>query len=70
MIRPSKSTSAYLYSGIVAIRKSIDGLTGIVEYELKLNPLEPALFVFWNRGQDKIKILYWKNNGLYFGINT
>ena len=70
MIRLSKSTSAYLYSGIVTIRKSIDGLTGIVEYELELNPLEPALFVFCNRGREKIKILYWENNGVYFGINT
>lgn len=45
------------------MRKSIDGLAGIVENELELNPLEPALFVFCNRGRDKIKILYWENNG-------
>jgi len=63
MIRPSKSTPAYLYSGIVDMRKSIDGLAGVVENELELNPLEPALFVFCNRGRDKIKILYWENNG-------
>lgn len=63
MIRPSKSTPAYLYSGVVDMRKSIDGLAGIVENELELNPLEPALFVFCNRGRDKIKILYWENNG-------
>jgi len=60
MIRPSNSTPAYLYSGIVDIQKSIDGLAGIVENELELNPLEPALFVFCNRGRDKIKILYWE----------
>ena len=41
MIRPSKSTPAYLYSGVVDMRKSIDGLAGIVENELELNPLEP-----------------------------
>ncbi len=63
MIRPSKSTPAYLYSGIVDMRKSIDGLAGIVENELELNPLEPALFVFCNRARDKIKILYWENSG-------
>ena len=63
MIRPSKSTPAYLYSGVVDMRKSIDGLAGIVENELERNPLEPALFVFCNRGRDKIKILYWENNG-------
>ena len=63
MIRPSKSTPAYLYSGVVDMCKSIDGLAGIIENELELNPLEPALFVFCNRGRDKIKILFWENNG-------
>lgn len=48
MIRPSKSTPAYLYSGVVDMRKYIDGLAGIVENNLELNPLEPALFVFCN----------------------
>jgi transposase len=45
------------------MHKSIDGLAGIVENELELNPLEHALFVFCKRGRDKIKILYWENNG-------
>ena len=45
------------------MRPSIDGLASIVENELERNPLEPALFVFCNRAWDKIKILYWENNG-------
>lgn len=44
MIRSSKSKSAYLCLGVVDMRKSIDGLVGIVENELKLNPLESAFF--------------------------
>ncbi len=63
MIRPNKSTPAYLYAGVVDMRKSIDGLAALVENNLELNPMEDAVFVFCNRGRDKIKILYWENNG-------
>ena len=45
------------------MRKSINGLSAIVELELELSPFAPALFVFCNRGRDKIKILYWERTG-------
>ena len=63
MIRPSKITQAYLYTGTVDMRKSIDGLAALVENNLELNPMQDAVFVFCNRGRDKIKILYWEKNG-------
>jgi transposase len=63
MIRPSKATQAYLYTGIVDMRKSIDGLAALVENNLELDPMQDAVFVFCNRGRDKIKILYWERNG-------
>jgi hypothetical protein len=63
MIRPNKSTYAYLYTGVVDMRKSIDGLAALVENDLNLNLMQGALFVFCNRGKDKIKILYWESNG-------
>jgi transposase len=47
----------------VDMRKSIDGLAALVENELELSPLSNALFVFCNRGRDKIKLLYWERNG-------
>lgn len=63
MIRPNKATNAYLYSGVVDMRKSIDGLAALVENNLELNPMQDAMFVFCNRNRDKIKILYWERNG-------
>ena len=45
------------------MRKSIDGLAALVENELELSPMTEALFVFCNRGRDKIKMLYWERNG-------
>jgi transposase len=44
----------------VDMRKSINGLAALVENELALSPMMEVLFVFCNRGRDKIKLLYWK----------
>ena len=63
MLRPSDEVAVYLYAGVVDMRKSIDGLAALVEQELELNPMQNALFVFCNRGRDKIKLLYWERNG-------
>ena len=63
MIRPSRTTQAYLYTGVVDMRKSIDGLAALVENDLELDPMQGVIFVFCNRGRDKIKILHWENNG-------
>jgi transposase len=59
MMRPRDEVEVYLYRGIVDMRKSIDGLSAIVEQELGLSPFAAQLFVFCNRKRDKIKILYW-----------
>jgi transposase len=48
---------------VVDMRKSINGLSALVEQELELNPMIEALFVFCNRGRDKIKLLHWERNG-------
>lgn len=57
------SLSIWLFSKPVDMRKSIDGLSVIVSDELKKNPTGPEVFVFYNRGMDKLKILYWDKNG-------
>jgi transposase len=53
----------FLYRDPVDFRKSIDGLGAIVEMELGMNVFTGALFLFINRGRDKVKILYWSRNG-------
>ena len=47
----------------VDFRKSIDGLSKIVESELELNLFARNLFVFFNKQKDKAKILYWDHSG-------
>ncbi len=63
MMRPGDSVEVYLYRGVVDMRKSIDGLSAIVEQELGLSPFTAALYVFCNRRRDKIKVLYWERAG-------
>lgn len=53
----------YLCRAPVDFRKSIGGLSVLVEQELELNPFGSALYVFINRQRDKIKVLYWHRNG-------
>jgi transposase len=58
----------YLSCGATDMRKSINGLVEIVQNSFELNPFDKALFVFCNRGKDRLKILEWDDDGfwLYF----
>jgi len=58
----------YLYRDAVDFRKSFRGLAAIVEQELGHNPFDGALYAFANRRRDKIKLLFWEDNGfvLYY----
>jgi len=44
-------------------RKVINGLSVIVDQAMGLSAFDPALFVFCNKRQDKIKVLYWDQTG-------
>lgn len=55
----------YLACGNTDMRKSINGLSAIVEAGFKLNPFNDALFVFCNRSRDRIKILEWDRDGFW-----
>ena len=56
-------TEIYLHREPVDFRKSINGLTLIVEQEMKLSPFGDALFVFCNKSRDKLKAVYWDQTG-------
>ena len=69
VIRPSLSlTEVYLYRKPIDFRKSHHGLSAIVECELGHNPFEGCLYAFTNKRRNKIKCLFWEDNGfvLYY----
>lgn len=45
------------------MRKSIDGLSALVQSEFKMNPFDSTLFLFCGRRCDRIKALLWEKDG-------
>lgn len=63
MMAPRKPGRIFLAAGSTDMRKSINGLSLLVEQAMDLNPFAGDLFVFCNRRRNMIKILYWDQNG-------
>ena len=53
----------FLYREVVDFRKSINGLSVLVEQQMAFSPLDGSIYVFCNKGRDKLKILYWDKTG-------
>ena len=65
MIGISPSVPVYLYTGVTDMRKSFNGLCGIVINEMDKDPETDSLFVFINRPRNRMKILYWDRHGFW-----
>ena len=55
------------------MRKSIDGLIGIITQSYNLNPFSNSLFLFCGRRGDRLKALLWEKDGfvlLYKRLET
>jgi len=59
------SVKVFLAAGPADMRKSFDGLSGLVKGVLAQDPLSGHLFVFCNRKRDRLKILYFDGSGLW-----
>jgi transposase len=57
-----------LYSQPTDMRKSFNGLSGIIINELGENPGSGDVFIFINKPRNKIKLLHWQDMGftLYY----
>jgi len=42
------------------MRKSFDGLSGLIRNNLESNPCNGDVFIFINKRRDKIKLLHWQ----------
>ena len=54
----------FLYNLPVDMRRSFDGLMAIVQSEFAQDIRQGDLFVFINKRRDRIKILWWDDDGL------
>lgn len=53
----------YLYREATDMRKSFDGLCGLVQGQLGQNPMSGDIFIFINKSRDLIKLLRWEPGG-------
>lgn len=63
MMLPAQPYRVFLAVGVTDMRKSINGLSILVEQAIGKNPFTGDLFVFCNRRKNMVKILYWNQNG-------
>jgi len=59
MISLSSATRVFIVTGATDMRKSFNGLYGIVAHRLHENPLRGHVFVFCNVSRNRIKLLLW-----------
>src|SRR5690242_10022034 len=64
MLNIPTNSSIFLSAQPVDLRKSFDGLSGLVESVFQLNILDGHLFLFLNKRRDRIKALWWDRDGL------
>jgi transposase len=60
MFTLSPSNRFHLYSQPTDMRKSFDGLSGLIQNNLEQSPLNGDVFIFINKRRDKIKLLHWQ----------
>lgn len=53
----------YFYRPFIDFRKGIDGLCGLIQEEMNLNPFEKYIFIFCSSKRSKLKIIYWDDSG-------
>jgi transposase len=63
MLSLPTSVRIWLATRATDLRKSFDGLAELVRQHLKGDPLSGQLFVFRNQRADRVKLLYWDEDG-------
>jgi transposase len=64
MIGIAHQARIFIYALPTDMRKSFDGLCGIVKIDFQKDILSGDYFVFFNRSLDRYKILLWDRDGL------
>ena len=64
MLSFAPSVPIYLHAKPIDMRKSFDGLFGIVKNEFQIDVRDGGLFLFINLRRNRIKIMYWDTDGI------
>lgn len=63
MVTLSSTQRYYLWREPVDMRKSFDGLQGLVTNHIGRDALSGEVFIFMNRRRDQVKLLVWDRSG-------
>jgi transposase len=63
MLALSEARRYFLYRGKTDMRKSFDGLSGLVRDKLLREPLSGEVFVFMSKRKNQIRLLLWEGDG-------
>jgi transposase len=64
MLSFSPAIKIYLHRKPIDMRKSYDGLFGVVKNELSMDVRNGGLFMFINLRRNRVKMMYWDNDGI------
>ena len=63
MLSIASLPTIYLHAGATDMRKSFDGLAGIIRGSFGGDPADGSLFLFVNKRRDRLKALWWDGDG-------
>lgn len=63
MVSLSSGARYYLWLEPVDMRKSFDGLQGLVAHRMGRSALSGEVYIFMNRRRDQVKMLVWDRSG-------
>ena len=64
MLNLAHNTRVFVHLPATDMRKSFDGLTGLVRSAFQADPFDGSWFLFVNKRRDRIKIMYFDRDGI------
>ena len=63
MLKDINVSNIYIVCGHTDMRKSISGLAAIIQEQFNLDLFSDSLFLFCGRRRNRLKALYWEDDG-------
>lgn len=65
MLQVTSNSTIYIASKAIDFRKGIDGIAAICRNQLNIQPMDGAIFLFYNKQINSIKILTYDGQGFW-----